>query len=212
MIHAHKKRGISTIELLISMVVMGLIMSLAVVEFAMVFRHNNLSNANLTAEQNARIAMAKISNEFRQAMPNETDFNGPDYPMVIAPPAPVDTPGPPVTTVEFWRVHKGTGGLAPPSPQAVPTNGKGAPVPCYDDVTLFYNAAQDKLVRSVDSTGCAGGAVVNDVIARNVTAFGVTSLNSTGTLFEVDLSTTPSQGGHGTYDLSTQVAMGFTPQ
>ncbi|MBC5806846.1 MAG: hypothetical protein DLM53_09895 [Candidatus Eremiobacter antarcticus] len=211
MMRAKNQNGISVIELLISMVVMGFIMSLAVVEFAMVFKHNDLTNANLTAEQNARIAMAKVSNEFRQAMPNETDFTGPDYPMVIVPAAPSVPPGPTVTTIEFWRVHKGKGGMAA-APKPIPTNAKGAPVPCYDDVTLAYDAAADTITRKVDSTGCALGVVKTDILARNVTAFGVTPLSAQNILFQIDLSTTPSKGKHGTYDLSTQVAMGFTPQ
>src|SRR5579872_7137081 len=125
-----RTRAFTTVELLISMVIMGLVLALSVVEFAMVFNHNTLANANLTAEQNARIAMAKVSNEFRQAMPNETTYNN-NYPMVISPTPPATQgTGSPVSTVQYWRVHNGPGGLASP----IPTDNFGAPKPCYDTV------------------------------------------------------------------------------
>ncbi|MDQ6779760.1 MAG: hypothetical protein M3Z37_01220 [Candidatus Eremiobacteraeota bacterium] len=208
---AKHTRAFTTVELLISMAIMGLVLALSVVEFAMVFNHNNLTNANLTAEQNARIAMAKVSNEFRQAMPNETTYNN-SYPMVISPtPPPKQGTGSPVSTVQYWRVHNGPGGLASP----IPTDNFGAPKPCYDTVTLTYDAVAKTVTRiatlQTDATLCPTASTTTDVIAYNVTNFSVTPVDTLGTLFLVDVQAQPSKGLHGTYDLSTQILMGWKP-
>jgi prepilin-type N-terminal cleavage/methylation domain-containing protein len=206
-----RRRAFTTIELLISMVIMGIILALAVVEFAMVFNHNNLTNANLTAEQNARIAMAMVNNEFRQAMPNETDYTTPPYPMVISPtPPPPSTAPAPVSQVTYWKVHNGPGGLASP----IPTNANGEPVPCYDQVTLSYDPVAQTITRTAvlqTNTNCSTASTVVDVIAYHVTNFAVTPLDQKGTLFQLDIQTLPSKGSYGTYDLQTQVLMGYKP-
>lgn len=207
-----RRRAFTTVELLISMVIMGIILALAVVEFAMVFNHNTLANANLTAEQNARIAMAKVSNEFRQAMPNESDFTAPPYPMVISPtPPPPSTAPAAVSTVKYWRVHNGAGGLASP----IPTSNVGAPVPCYDTVTLSYDGALKTITRTAvlqtNVANCPTASTVTDTIAYNVTDFKVLPLDAAGTLFQISVQTLPSKGNYGTYDLTTQVMMGFKP-
>lgn len=208
--HRTSKRAFTTVELLIAMIIMGIVLSLAIVEFAMVFNHNNLTNANLTAEQNARIAMAKVSNEFRQAMPNETDYQ-PPYPMVISPTGPpVGTTAAPVAQVQYWKVHNGPGGLASP----VPTNAYGEPVPCYDQVTLTYDPVAQTITRTATlrtNANCGVASSVTDTLAYNVTNFAITPLDQKGTLFQVDLRTQPSNGGYGTYDLATQIKMGYQP-
>ncbi len=204
---AHKTtRGFTVPELLISMTIMGVVMALAIVEFAMVYNHNSLMGANMTADQNARIAMAKVTNEMRQAMPNVTDYTCCPYPMIIKP-TPASSPVA-VQTVEFWRVHNGPGGLVTP----IPTDLTGNPTPCYDDVTLTYDPAAKTITRTVTlkvNTNCTTPSTTTDIIARNVTSFGVTA--STDTLLDVDLQTTPSKGGYGIYDLNTQVALGYKP-
>jgi len=205
-----RTRAFTTVELLISMVIMGIVLALAIVEFAMVFNHNNLTNANLTAEQNARIAMAKVSNEFRQAMPNETDYNQ-NYPMVVSPTGPpVGVTAAPVAQVQYWKVHDGPGGLASP----VPTNNFGEPVPCYDLVTLTYDAVLKTITRTAvlnTNTNCPTASTVTDTLAYNVTGFTVTPMDQKDTLFQLDLTTQPSKGSYGTYELNTQIKMGYQP-
>ena len=198
-------RGFTVPELLISMGIMGVVLALAIVEFAMVFNHNNLMTANMSADQNARIAMAKVTNELRQAMPNITDYSS-NYPMVIS-------PTPPATwaqTVQFWRVHNGPGGLVTP----VPTDVSGNPTPCYDTVTLAWDSTLKTITRTVvlnTNTICTIASSTTDVIARNITNFRVQPVNGSTTLYEVNLETTPSNGGYGVYDLDTQVALGYKP-
>ena len=203
-----KTRAFTVPELLISMTVMGLVLALAIVEFAMVFNHNTLMTANMTADQNARIVMARVTNEMRQAMPETTDYVAP-YPIYVQPTsAPPSTAPAPVQTVEFWRVHNGPGGLVTP----IPTDTSGNPVPCYDDVKLVYDSTNHTITRTVSlktNTNCPTASTTTDVIARNVTNFGVTAQSAT--LFEVDLETTPSNGGYGVYDLDSQVAVGYKP-
>ncbi len=204
-------RGFTTVELLISMAIMGIVLALAVMEFAMVFNHNNLTNANLTAEQNARIAMAKVSNEFRQAMPNETDYTTPPYPMVVTPTGPpVNVTAAPVTTVQYWKVHNGPGGLASP----VPTNNFGEPVPCYDLVTLSWDPVAQTITRTATlqtNANCSVASTVTDILAYHVTNFSVQPMDQKDTLFTLDVQTLPSKGNYGTYDLATQVQMGYKP-
>ena len=204
------RRGFTVTELMISMTIMGIILGLAVLEFAMVFNHNNLMNANLTAEQNARIAMAKVTNELRQAMPDMTDFPA-STTIVVSPTAPPPSTAPAAsTTVEFYRVHNGSGGLVTP----VPTDANGDPVPCYDDVKLVYDSVAhtiSKTVQLVSNTDCPGTSLTatTSVLARNVMGFGVTS--ESGYLYDVDLQTVASNGNYGIYDLNSQVAMGYKP-
>lgn len=202
-----KPRGFTVTELLISMTIMGIVLALAVLEFAMVFNHNNLMNANLSADQNARIAMARVTNELRQAMPDFTDMSTGQ--VVVTPTAPpTATAGSPVTTVTFYRVHNGPGGLTTP----VPTDSSGNPIPCYDTVTLTWDSVAKTISKTVTlktNANCPTASTVTSVIARNVTNFGVTA--QTDTLFDVDLQTAASKGNYGIYDLNTQIALGYKP-
>jgi prepilin-type N-terminal cleavage/methylation domain-containing protein len=203
-----KTRGFTIPELLISMSIMGIVLALAIVEFAMVFNHNNLMTANMSADQNARIAMAKVTNELRQAMPDVSDTS-PPYTMVIQPTQPPPSTAPTAASVvEFYRVHNGAGGLVTP----IPTDLTGNPKPCYDDVTLTYDSAARTITRTITPavvSAVCNGATSTAIIARNVTNFGVKA--ESAVLFEVDLETTPSNGGYGVYDLDTQVALGYKP-
>ncbi len=194
-------------ELLISMSILGLVLALAIVEFAMVFNHNNLMQANLSADQNARIAMAKVTNELRQAMPDMTDSTSGIIVTVPGTPPPSTAPVP-STTVSFYRVHNGVGGLVTP----VPTDVNGNPVPCYDLVTLAYDSVNrviNKTVTLQTNANCPNGGTTTSVLARNIAGFGVSA--ETSTLFDVDLQTVASNGNYGIYDLNSQVAMGYKP-
>jgi prepilin-type N-terminal cleavage/methylation domain-containing protein len=204
---ANNRRGFTIVELLISMTILGLVLGLAIIEFAMVFNHNNLMNANLTADQNARIAMAKVTNELRQAMPDITDSS--TGTIVVTPTAPPPSTAPaPVTTVSFYRVHNGAGGLVTP----VPTSAAGDPTPCYDLVTLTYDPVAKTISKTVTlqtNAICTTASTATTVLARNIVGFGVTA--ETATLFDVDLQTVASNGNYGIYDLNSQVAMGYKP-
>lgn len=195
-------RAFTVVELLISMSILGIVLGLAIVEFAMVFNHNNLMSANLSADQNARIAMARVTNELRQGMPDLTDF--PTSTTIVTSP----TSGS-ASTVTFYRVHNGPGGLVTP----MPTDVHGGPVPCYDLVTLSYDNVAHTITKTVTlqtNTNCATASTTTSVLARNVMGFAVTVASTNGMLFDVDLQTVASQGNYGIYDLNSQVAMGYT--
>ncbi len=201
-------RAFTVTELLISMTIMGIVLALAVVEFAMVFNHNNLMNYNLSADQNARIAMAKVTNEFRQAMPDITDFSA-NYPVVVSPSPPPPSTAPVASnSAVFYRVHNGPGGLVAP----VPTDRFGDPTPCYDIVTLTYDSVGHTITRTITlqtNAHCPTPSTQTDVIARNVTGFSISA--EAPQLFDIDLQTTATGGGYGIYDLNTQVALGYKP-
>jgi len=204
-------RGFTIVEMLISMAIMGLVLALAVVEFAMVFNHNSLTTANISAESNARISMAKVTNELRQAMPDVTDFNAP-YPIVVSPPTPAASTAPTSSqSVEFYVVHNGPNGLTTP-PAPMPVDSFGDPIPCYDEITLTYDPVGKTITKTdalVTNTNCPTAATTTNVIAYNIVGFSVEALSST--LLDVDLQTESSNGNYGVYDLNQQVALGYNP-
>jgi prepilin-type N-terminal cleavage/methylation domain-containing protein len=208
MIRRAEKRGFTVVEMLISMTIMGLVLALAVVEFAMVFNHNNLTSANITAESNARISMAKVTNELRQAMPDITDFSA-NYPIVVNPPTPAPSSAPVASQmVQFYRVANVAGGLQTPLP--LDTNGN--PVPCYDLETLTYDPVAKTItkdVKLITNSNCSTASDVSNVIAYNIIGFSVQALSTQ--LLDVDLQTQSQNGGYGIYDLNTQVALGYKP-
>lgn len=199
-------RGFTIPELLISFTIMGIVLALAIVEFAMVFNHNSLMQANLSADQNARLTMARVTNEMRQAMPNITDYAN-NYPVIIQPATPAPSAAPVSSqTVEFWRVHNGPGGLTTP----IPTDNNGNPTPCYDDVKLAFDPVAKTITRTVTlktNAICTTASTTTDVIAHNVSSFSVSA--SSNKLLQVDVETLPSNGGYGIYDLTSQVALGY---
>jgi prepilin-type N-terminal cleavage/methylation domain-containing protein len=203
-----KTRGFTVIELMISMAIMGLVLALAIVEFVMVFNHNSLMTADLSADQNGRIVMAKVANELREGMPDVTDFTTPATPPPIVS-NPTPPAGAPSQTISFWRVHSGTGGLD--DPIAIPTDAFGNPTPCYDQVSLVYDPAAHTITRTVTlktNAKCPTPSTTTNIIASNVSSFGATAQSTN--LIDIDLQTTDTKGGS-IYDLNSQVAVGSKP-
>ena len=60
-------RGFTLLELLVASTILGLVMSLAVAEFTQAWQHYSKTNVDLTAETQARMAMALVTQELRQA-------------------------------------------------------------------------------------------------------------------------------------------------
>jgi prepilin-type N-terminal cleavage/methylation domain-containing protein len=201
-------RGFTVVELLISMTIMGVVLALAIVEFVMVFNHNNLTGSNITADSNARVSMAKVTNELRQATPEITDFNT-NWPVIVSP-----TLGSGASaSVEYYRADPGPVGLN----GVMPTGQFGNPLPCYDDVKISYDPAAHTLTKTVTpqtNSNCSGSASTS-IIAYNIMGFNVQAMagyNGTPTLFDIDLQTTASSGNYGIYDLNTQVTLGYDTQ
>jgi len=204
-----KTRGFTIVEMLISMSIMGLVLSLAIVEFVMVFNHNSLMTADLTADQNGRIVMSRVTNELREGMPDVTDYTTPATPPpIVSAPTPAAS-AVPVQTVAFWRVHDGTGGLD--DPVAIPTDAFGNPTPCYDQVSLVYDPVAHTITRTVTlktNANCPTPQTTTNIVASNVSSFGATAPSAN--LIDIDLQTTDSKGGS-IYDLNSQVAVGSKP-
>jgi prepilin-type N-terminal cleavage/methylation domain-containing protein len=60
-------RGHTLLELLIASSILGMVMSLSVALFTQAWQHYSKTNVDLTAESQARIAMALVTQELRQA-------------------------------------------------------------------------------------------------------------------------------------------------
>jgi len=116
------RRAFTLFEMLIAMAVMGLVMSFAALEFkAVVFTYLD-ADSHLSAEQQARVAIAKVNDLSRQAsVVNDANPN----PAVIEP---ASTAGP---RLQFTKVDS-------LDPTTMPFL-NGAPVPCYDVVTILLS-------------------------------------------------------------------------
>ncbi len=117
-------RGTTLVELMMAMVVLGFVMSLAAFEFQSVVAQHSFVESHLSAEQQSRIAIARVTGAVRQASAEVTDFPGTPAPPVINP---VATPG---NAIEYYQVSGLSPGLLPIV--------NGRPEPCYNDVTIQY--------------------------------------------------------------------------
>ncbi|HYK53782.1 MAG TPA: type II secretion system protein [Candidatus Eremiobacteraceae bacterium] len=123
-----QQRAFTLFEMVVAMLIMGIVMSFAALEFrAVVFTYLD-ADSHLSAEQQARVALAKVNDLARQAtvIDNAGSANSPQ-PAIIQPGS---TPGP---MLRFSMVQS----LAP---QSMPTP-NGYPQPCYDYVTISIPAA-----------------------------------------------------------------------
>ena len=122
-----RTRAFTLVEMCVAMAVMGIVMSLAALEFkAVVFSYLNV-DSHLSAEQQARIAIAKVDDLSRQAsVVNDVQSLASPVPAVIQP---ASTAGP---VLQFTRAD---------SLQNIPLF-EGAPNPCYDLVTITLSQAK----------------------------------------------------------------------
>lgn len=163
------RRAFTLVEMCVAMAVMGIVMSFAALEFkAVVFTYLN-ADSHLSSEQQARVAIAKLSDLTHQAsVVNNPDPNVSPQPAIILPAG--NTPGP---TLQFTMAQS-------LDPSSLPTPG-GVPKPCYDLVTVSINpiSAANDLVEQVEPwdstrTECTQGFTFGShLIARNVEAFTV---------------------------------------
>lgn len=128
-------RGVTLIELLVASSILGMVMSLAVAEFTQAWQHNSKTSVDLNAETQARIAMALVTQELRQAAQpagstNISPVSSPDciaaggcvYPYPTAAPSPglvftmVDDAS--ITSADPNQLHYGSDviGLSPAIP------------------------------------------------------------------------------------------------
>lgn len=115
----YRSRGFTLVEMLIAMAIMGIVMSFAALEFKDVVFGYLSGESHLSAEQQARVAMAKVDDLSRQA--SVVDGAAPTPPVL----QPVRTPGP---VLQFTKAED-------LGPKSMPTPGN-MPKPCYDYVTI----------------------------------------------------------------------------
>jgi prepilin-type N-terminal cleavage/methylation domain-containing protein len=119
-----RRRAFTLVEMMVAMAVMGIVMSFAALEFrAVVFTYLD-ADSHLSAEQQARVALAKVNDLSRQAsVVNDVSANAPmPVPAIIEP---ASTAGP---RLQFTKADS----LDPNTMHLF----NGAPEPCYDVVTI----------------------------------------------------------------------------
>jgi prepilin-type N-terminal cleavage/methylation domain-containing protein len=92
-------RGFTIIEMGISMLIIGVVLTFATVEFKQVVMHFTKTDTSVFADREARFAMARVCDELRQASQASNLTN---------PPAPVTEPltgAGSLTDVKFYKVH-----------------------------------------------------------------------------------------------------------
>jgi prepilin-type N-terminal cleavage/methylation domain-containing protein len=168
------QRGNTLVELLMAMVVLAIVMSLAAFEFRSVITQHEFVQSHLDAEEQARIAMARMTAAVKQSSVDISDFSLPNGPVI----SPTSTPD---SKIQYYQVS----GL---TPDDLPTAAAGAPLPCYNVVTLAYQTPAPKETEgTVAETIAPVGAPCpnftyppSTVIAQNVDSFGVQLISGTG--------------------------------
>ena len=177
-------RGFTLVEMIVTTVILAAIMSIAAMEFQSVIYQRMFLESHLTAEQQARVAMAKVSGAARQMSVDITDYQNPPPPVV----QPTATPGP---VLEFTQVSS-------LQPGELPTPG-GVPQPCYDNITIQVVKTSQTVGNLEETVSPVSGPCVPAppqapiVLARNIAAFEVTPVaggpsNGYGEGFQIDLT------------------------
>jgi prepilin-type N-terminal cleavage/methylation domain-containing protein len=168
-------RAFTLVEMVVAMAVMGIIMTLAALEFKYIVFSHLSAESHLTAEQQARVAMAKITGAAHQASVVDSSPN----PLATATPAiiePVTTPGPRLVYTQAASLD----------PSAMPIQ-NGVPVPCYNQVQLYLDKAPGDTVGTLKelatpigpSLGSCAGFDYSHMpllLARNVQDFQVSPI------------------------------------
>jgi type II secretory pathway pseudopilin PulG len=180
----HMHRGMTIPELLISFGILLLVLGLATALFKQAFTHVTLTTENMTNEQSARVAMARVNNSLSQASvdANSGDTgNGTPAPAIISsmPPA-TSTPA-----ITFYRVYT-------LDPTAIQTGSSKAPEPKYYVHIISYDpVAQTVNEYSMDYNQVykAGGASpAPTVLAKNVTNFGIMAISNVEYQFQITVN------------------------
>ena len=174
--HQRRQRGMTLPEMMVALVVLTIVIFAIGSMFEQTVKHYALSSSELSSEQQARIAVTKVTDAMRQAslvVGATPDANG-NTPIPIPIPSPTGIPS---NQVVFYRVS----GLDP----NMPTDKDGQPVPCYDKVTISWTAPNPApsppqwgapITEDVQpySTPCPGETPTAFVLANDVTSFTVT--------------------------------------
>ena len=170
-----RRRAFTLVEMLVAMAVMGIVMSFAALEFkAVVFTYLN-ADSHLSAEQQARVAIAKVNDIAHEA-------------SVVDDPNPEMSPLPPIIEPQSTAGPNFKFTIAQSlDPSSIPTP-NGVPKACYDVVTISLApdsaapnpiAAPHNLVEQIEPqdpsrSECTQGFTYGmRLIARNVEDFTV---------------------------------------
>lgn len=180
----HTHRGITIPELIISFGVLLLVLGLATALFKQAFTHVTLTTENMTNEQAARVALARINNSLSQASvdANSTDTsNGTPAPAVIGT-FPVATSSPAIT---FYRVYT-------LNPAAIQTGTTFAPEPQYYVHIISYDIAAQQIkeyTMDYETVYKVGGASPPPtILAKNVTNFGIMAISPLEYQFQITIN------------------------
>lgn len=182
------RRAFTLVEMLVAMAVMTIVMSFAALEFKDVVSTYLSVGSHLSSEQQARLAMQKVSDALRQA----TVVDSPD-PNSTAKPGqavrePQSTPGPRLVFTAAAQVDAN-----------MPLDANGRPTPCYNVVQIYWEPSSDSppgnLFEQIDPNAPQNGPCGNygpmpRLIARNVQSFVVQPGAGQGFLqgYRVDVS------------------------
>ncbi len=151
--------------------IISLVLTLVSEIFLQAVRHSEKTMTDLGAESMARIAMTKVVNDLRQAMPPYNAPNGqlPVLSPTVPPGGSSATPAPSVTFTE-----------------ADSLNASNFTNPPFDTVTIAWNSSNGTLTRTLN-----GGPA--QVIAFYVTAFSVLPISNDE--YQVSLTVSPPHRG-----------------
>ena len=180
-------------ELMVSLAILGLVLSLSVVTFVQVFGHYAVTSSNLNMERVARLTAGRVLFEFRQAMPDLTDFPNMQQPPVVEPTFPPNGGTAAATNeVKFFRVAPGAGDISG-NPNAIPLDAAGAPKPTYEFVDIYLDPVNHQLDECVQlATQWAVPCAAPAVLASSVSNFQVQPISTSE--YRVDVTAATSGG------------------
>jgi type II secretory pathway component PulJ len=145
-------RGTTIIEGLTTVGIISLVLTLTAAMFTQTVRHNEKTMTDMSAESQARIAITKVTNDLRQAMP---PYGAAGLP-ITSPAMPQSGPATPQPSVTFTEADSLNAGNF--------TN------PPFDSVTIGLDPVNHTITRTVN-----GGPL--QVLEHDVTGFTVLPLN-----------------------------------
>ena len=181
-----RTRAFTLVEMIITTSIVAIVMAIAAWMFQSVIYQHMFLESHLTAEEQARIALAKVTGAARQMSVDITDVSGDNTP---APPViqPTATPG---TVLEYTQVNS-------LQPGELPTPG-GVPRPCYNFVEIQLDKPNGQLTGTLDevispvSSPCSQNPPpLPIVLAHNVEDFQVKQVPSNGATvnaYQIDIT------------------------
>ncbi len=187
------QRGMTIVEMIISLGIMLVVLGLATALFKQAYTHNTLTSENMSNEQIARVAIAKINSSLSQASSDTSDIDFP-APNTPAPPIVGISTFPSATAtpaIAFYRVAA----LAPAA--TLPIGAANQPDPAYyvhiisyDPVGLVVNEY------SMPFAAYGGPSPAPTPLASHVTDFQVQQVNGSQNEYRISITIQNNTGAH----------------